>query len=205
MRSPAELSSDVASLSGIDWPTVWRGFGRVPQLALREWCAQFGWETGPIDRAMNMTVHLPTGGSFVLYQRRPPSHGLHIDQLEQVSWREEANAVEENDSVMNHAAAVWNDYRHALRDVLGPPSWAGTWESADFPESARWLPRAERLVERQPYRLAEWARAAPADPTIHLWVNVAFAQPSLLNPAKASIRLTLYAPENPQSPGAGMP
>jgi hypothetical protein len=43
LRDPAELASDIATLSTVDWPVLWRGYQGLPESELSDWCAQFGW------------------------------------------------------------------------------------------------------------------------------------------------------------------
>jgi hypothetical protein len=205
LRDPAELASDIATLSSVDWPVVWRGYEALPESELRDWCAQFGWRLEEVNRVLDLTVGLPTGGTLHLYQRRPPHGGSRIDELRQVSWQVEAASVEENDTILDLAAAAWPEYLNAARDVLGTPVWSGSWEDPHFPESERWLPQELRMIDRDPYRLAVWAATAIGGPIIELWVNVSHGTASRLGPGGAAIQLTVLPSEQDPDGDGGIP
>jgi hypothetical protein len=195
LRDPAELASDIAALSSVDWPVLWRGYEALPDSELRDWCAQFGWRLESIDRVLDLSVSLPTGGKLDLYQVPSPHGPNRIGELSQTNWQAQAATIDENPLAIDQAASIWPEYLSAARGVLGAPAWSGTWEDPEFPKSERWAPRDDRLVDRQPYRLAVWTTDTAGGPVIELWVNLMHGMVSNQGTGSASVRLALHAPE----------
>ncbi|MFJ8507688.1 hypothetical protein [Streptomyces avermitilis] len=165
-ESPQQLAAELAGLRHVDWPAVWAGPPN-PGQALDDWCALFGWKPLAQDRVL--AVRTPTGGRLSI---TPVTEGgwSPVKSLGWTAWHLRADASDENDRVLELAAAAWPAYEAAAREVLGEPEFSGAWDSPDFPEppaGAHWLPsRERRLRTRNPHRFAVWRGAGPEEPVI---------------------------------------
>jgi hypothetical protein len=153
-RTPQELVTELRGLADVEWPTIWSG-PPLPGQGLDMWCAQFGWTPLSFERVLQ--VRTDTGGEFDL--NASGGSWAPVDSVSHWVWGAGAETAADNPAVLEAADRAWPVYLTAACSALGEPSWEGTWEADDFPESLGTHPlgsREFRLTRKNPYRLAYW-------------------------------------------------
>jgi hypothetical protein len=156
-RTPQDLAAELAGLRGIDWPWVWAGPPQGGSPQFREWCARYGWE--PRNAEGNLDVRTSTGGELTF---GAGGAWNPVDRVDYLAWDLGATTAAANPQVLTTATEAWSAYLGAAESVLGTPTWAGQWDSPEFPDApheSAWGGQEFRLRTRSPYQVAYWASA----------------------------------------------
>ncbi|MFC9926955.1 hypothetical protein [Streptomyces sp. NPDC127190] len=170
-RTPQELVTELRGLADVDWPIVWAG-PPLPGQGLDLWCAQHAWTPLSFERVLQ--VRTDTGGELVL--NASGGRWAPVDSVSHWVWGAGAEKAEDNPTVLETADRAWPLYLTAACSVLGEPTWEGTWEAEDFPDTLGGLELADpedRLDERDPYRLAYWLPRSGTGPLVVMAVALA--------------------------------
>ncbi|MFJ4778315.1 hypothetical protein [Streptomyces sp. NPDC088762] len=195
-RTAQDLTAELEGWQGVDWVSVWEGPPQGGSPEFRKWCERYGWQPETFDRQLNVTTR--SGGSWTFFDVLG-GQWSPVESLSHYPWQVKAGTAAENGEVLSVAAETWPVYLKAAEEVLGAPTWTGSWDAADFPEPpvpSYWPDRAFRLESRRPYRFAHWKPVgdAPAQPWVVLSQSVAFPTWTDQVPGASAISLQLHAP-----------
>ncbi|MET9320857.1 hypothetical protein ABZX75_11825 [Streptomyces sp. NPDC003038] len=194
-RTAQDLAAELEGLRRVDWASVWAGPPQGGSPGFRAWCERYGWEPQTFDR--QLVVRTATGGRLTF-----ESGGFWnpVESVSHYGWQVKAGAAEENPAVLDLAAETWPEYVAAATGVLNAPAWAGSWDTADFPEPPApgyWPEREFRLKSRRPYRFAYWGgtgSGGAAEPFVVLSQSIAFPTWAADMPGASAISLEVRPP-----------
>ncbi|MFJ3581235.1 hypothetical protein ACIPPS_03210 [Streptomyces sp. NPDC090127] len=195
-RTPHDLAAELTAELAVDWPRLWRG---LPQLGGPEFRTLFescGWEYEvPVHERGAVSVRTPTDAHLTVFM-----DGRHrVEVARHYACQVMADDPAENAAVLARAAQDWPDHLKAVESVLGPPTWTGPWDAADFPEPPHpsyWPDGAYRLENRSPEALAYWEPAGGAEgrPWVLLEQSVSRPTRTTTRPGSFLVTLDLWAP-----------
>ncbi|MFJ8161639.1 hypothetical protein ACIRBY_11945 [Streptomyces sp. NPDC096136] len=197
-RTPQGLAAELTGMRAVDdWPSVWSGPPQGGSGDFDAWCGRYGWQPETFDRQLSVVTR--SGGDWTFYDRLG-GEWAPLVRLTHYAWQLKADSPAENGEVFATAATAWSAHLEAATGVLGTPTWAGSWDAADFPEPPHpsyWHDRAARMRTRRPYRFAYWAPDgnAPGQPFIVLSQSVTFPTWTDNMAGGAAIALNVHAPE----------